>query len=394
MVSSPPSASGSHDVVVCAPTTVPYVRFSDRGALSWLGAATRSLCETAGLAPREIDGVAVASMTLAPDTAIGVVDHLGLRLRWLDQLTVGGASGVIALRRAVTAVAAGDAETVVCVGADTNRPGAFTDLMEHFSRFSRDAVYPYGASGPNGSFALLTDAFMRDTGVTVRDFGGLCVSQRANAVDNPLALLRDPFTLEEYLGARLIADPLRLLDCVLPCAGAEAFLVTTRDRARRLGLPVVRVLASLETYNEYSDDPVQIRGGWRPHAHALWERAGIAPDEVDLVHTYDDYPVISVMQLRDLGFIPDDDPARFLRTHSFTTHGSFPHNTSGGQLSTGQAGFAGGFLGVNEVLRQLTRRPLGLQVPDAVSGLVSGFGMIDYDRGLVATAAVLVGEGS
>ena len=80
-----------------------------------------------------------------------------------------------------------------------------------------------------------------------------------------------------------------------------------------------------------------------------------------------------------------------MRSHTLTADGSFPHNTSGGQLSVGQAGAAGGFLGLVETVRQLTGSALGAPVPDAKVGLASGFGMINYDRGLASGAALLAG---
>jgi acetyl-CoA acetyltransferase len=121
----------------------------------------------------------------------------------------------------------------------------------------------------------------------------------------------------------------------------------------------------------------------------LWSMAGHTPKDVDFVQTYDDYPVISMMQLEDLGFCAKGEGPDFVRSHTFTNDGTFPHNTSGGQLSVGQAGAAGGFLGLVEAMRQLTSRPLGSQVPDAGVCLVSGFGMINYDRGLSSCAAIL-----
>ena len=77
--------------------------------------------------------------------------------------------------------------------------------------------------------------------------------------------------------------------------------------------------------------------------------------------------------------------------YTLTADGTFPHNVSGGQLSVGQAGAAGGFLGLVEAVRQLTGETLGASVPDAKIGLVSGFGMITYDRGLACGAALLAG---
>jgi acetyl-CoA acetyltransferase len=78
-----------------------------------------------------------------------------------------------------------------------------------------------------------------------------------------------------------------------------------------------------------------------------------------------------------------------VRRNSFTVGGSLPLNTSGGQLSVGQAGAAGGYLGMTEAVRQLTGETLGARVENARLGLVSGFGMINYDRGLCSGAAVL-----
>ena len=95
------------------------------------------------------------------------------------------------------------------------------------------------------------------------------------------------------------------------------------------------------------------------------------------------------MQLEDLGFCGKGEGPAFIRKHSFTWDGSFPLNTSGGQLSVGQAGAAGGFLGMVEAIRQLTGEAGGRQVKDAKLGLVSGFGMINYDRGLGSGAAIL-----
>ena len=99
------------------------------------------------------------------------------------------------------------------------------------------------------------------------------------------------------------------------------------------------------------------------------------------------------MQIEDLGFCAKGEGPDFVRRHSFTADGTFPLNTSGGQLSMGQAGAAGGHLGLVEAIRQLTGAPLGGKVEKARLGLVSGFGMINYDRGLCSGAAILAAAG-
>jgi acetyl-CoA acetyltransferase len=376
-------------VALAAPVTVPYVRYSIRAAHWWLARAFAGLLKDSNLRKGDVDGLAVSSFTLAPDTAIGLTQHLGLSPRWLDYIPLGGASGIVALRRAARAVQAGDAEVVACIAGDTNHVDSFRLTLANFSQFARDAVYPYGAGGPNASFAFLTAYYMRTYGAQCEDFGKLCVAQRTNALQNPHALFKKPLTLEEYLSARLIAEPLRLFDCVMPCAGADAFLVLSEDRAKALKLPHAKLLGTIERHNAFTSDPVQMRAGWALDRDDLYRQAGCSPQDMDFVQAYDDYPVIALMQLEDLGFCAKGEGPAFVRKHSFTWDGSFPLNTSGGQLSVGQAGAAGGSLGMVEAIRQLTGQAGGRQVKNAKLGLVSGFGMINYDRGLGSGAAIL-----
>lgn len=388
-----PVARPYEEVVLAAPVTVPYTRHSIHSAHWFLARALAKLIEAARIRKSDIDGLAVSSFTLSPDTAVGFTQHVGVSPRFLEHVPMGGASAIVQLRRAARAVEAGDAHIVACIAGDANHVDSFRLNTASFSRFARDAVYPYGSAGPNGSFALLTAHYMRAYGARRDDYGKLCVAQRQNALSNPLALFRKKLSLEEYLNARLIADPLRLFDCVMPCAGADGFLVMRRATAKKLGLPHARLLAAIERHNAYPEDPIQFRGGWALEREALYDQAGIAPNDIDFVEAYDDYPVITLMQIEDLGFCAKGEGPDFVRRHSFTVDGSFPLNTSGGQLSMGQAGAAGGHLGVVEAIRQLIGAPLGAQVERARLGLVSGFGMINYDRGLCSGAAILAAEG-
>lgn len=384
--------AGDEEAVVAVPVTVPYVRYSIRSAHWFVARALRALFEGSGLGKADLDGLCLSSFTLAPDTAVGLTQHLGLSLRSLDHIPMGGAAAIVALRRAVRAVESGDASVVACVAADTNHVDTFRSTLGSFSQFARDAVYPYGSGGPNASFAFLTAYYMRTFGARREDFGKLCIAQRQNALRNPHALFKKPLTLREYLDARLIAEPLRLFDCVMPCAGAEAFLVMSRARAQDLGLPFATVLASMERHNSFPEDPIQTRGGWVLDRERLFAQAGVTHRDIDFLQTYDDYPVISAMQIEDLGFCGKGEAPEFIRGHSFTTDGTFPVNTSGGQLSVGQAGAAGGYLGMTEAIRQVTRTARGTAVANANIGLVSGFGMINYDRGLCCGAAILAGQ--
>jgi acetyl-CoA acetyltransferase len=382
---------GYAGVAVAVPVTVPYQRFSTEGAHWFLGQAVRALVEQSGIDKDAIDGLCLSSFSLVPDTAVGVTQHLGLSPRWLDHVPTGGAAGVMCLRRAARAVQAGDADVVACVAADTNHVDSFRQTLGAFSDFSRDATYPYGSGGPNSVFALITAHYMRQYGARREDFGRIAVAQRHNALRNPNALFKKPLTIEEYMAARPIADPLHLFDCVMPCAGAEAFLVMSAERARDLGLAHALVRGAIERHNAYAEDPVMVRGGWLRDRDELYAQADASPNDIDFVHTYDDYPVIVMMQFEDLGFCAKGEGPDFVRAHTLTYDGSFPNNTSGGQLSSGQPGAAGGFMGMTESIRQLTGLAGERAVQDARLGLVTGFGMVTYDRCL-CTGAVILGS--
>jgi acetyl-CoA acetyltransferase len=370
---------------------VPYQRYSTKSAHWFIGQALDALVKQSGIAKDRIDGLTVSSFSLVPDTAVGVTQHLGVSPRWLDHIPTGGASGVMSLRRAARAVQAGDADVVACIAADTNHVDSFRLTLGAFSNFARDASYPYGSGGPNSIFAFITANYMRTYGATREDFGRIAVAQRSNALANPNALFKKPLTLDEYMAGRGISDPIHLFDCVMPCAGAEAFLVMREERARELGLAHVLVRGAIERHNAYADDPVMVRGGWRMDRDELYAQAGATPADIDFVQTYDDYPVIVMLQFEDLGFCDKGGGPAFVRERSTTFDGDFPNNTSGGQLSCGQAGAAGGFLGMTEAIRQLTDAADGRAVQGATLGLVAGFGMVTYDRCL-CTGAVILGR--
>ena len=383
-----------NDIALVAATSLPYERRSERSAAWFIGTAFARMLEATGLQKHDIDGLAIASFTLAPDSVVSMTEYLDISPGWLEQAPMGGASGPVIARRAARAVQAGDANIVACIGADTATADTFVDLVKNFSRFSTDAVYPYCAGGPNTIFSMITRNYMEKYGAEREDFGRICISQRENALAAGTAVFNTALSMDDYLNARPISEPLHLFDCVMPVAGADGFLVMTVDRAESLRLPYARMLAAGERHNAWFEDDVHFRGGWLLYRDEMYEQAGIGPDDIDFLQTYDDYPVISMIQMEDLGFCNKGAAAEFVRTQPLTWNGGgLPHNTRGGQLSAGQAGAAGGFLGTVETIRQLTSTGLPNQVAAAKTGMASGYGMVNYDRCL-CTSAVILGRGS
>ncbi|MEX2645970.1 MAG: thiolase family protein [Gaiellaceae bacterium] len=365
-----------------------YEKRSERTPLELVIEAVSEVVLNAGLEPSDVDGLAVASFQLAPDNVVTVAEQLGATLRWAWQGAHGGASGVVSVIQAAEAITLGRARVVVCAAADAFTTSSHNAMVNVFNTGMRDHLAPYGFGGTNGIFAMVEREHRERFGTTREQLGKIAVTQRRYAQRNPNALLRGPLSIEDYLNARVIADPVRLFDCVLPCAGADAVLLVAPDLARELQGASVLVRAGSQRHNHLPAEVLSVTTGAAAYATQLFETAGVSRDELDFVQLYDDYPIMVVVQLEDLGFAEKGDGGRFVDVTSFEPDGDLPLNTGGGQLSCGQAGASGGMIGVYEGVTQLLGQAGSRQLADARLGLVSGFGMVGYAKGLSSATAV------
>lgn len=363
-------------IIGCA--EVPYQRRRPGGStLALLANAFQRAIAHAGIDAAEVDGLAVASFTLPPDHAIDVAWQLGLTLRWCMDDALGGASGVDMLQHAARAIQAGDAHTVVILSADHFEPDDFKHLVDNYNRTARDRLAPLGFGGPNALFAMVTQRYAAAHGLGRADFAAVALAQRGWAMRNPDAVYRSELTLDEYLAAPFVAEPLCRYDCVPVVSGADALVL-------RAGMAGVKIKALGACYNGDHQQGSGWPTGLGTIAEALWRDAGAGPEAVDVVSVYDDYPVMVLAQLDDLGFT-GGDMARFTAEGL----GRLAVNTSGGQLSAGQAGAAGGMHGLVEAVVQLRGEAGDRQVPNASRAVVAGYGMVQYRYGMCANAAVL-----
>jgi len=292
------------------------------------------------------------------------------------------------MAHAARAIRDGTCDVVVVAAADAFDVSSHNETLDRFNGSVREFMSPQGFGGANGMFALHTRLYMERHGAQREDFGRFCIALRSNALRNPNALFKKPLTMDDYLNAKPIADPLRLYDCVLPCVGADAIVLVSERIARELGGASLRILASEEIHNYPANDVYATPGGWAGLADRLYERAGCGPRDLHFAQLYDDYPVMCFVQLEGLGICAPGTAHRFVRDTDITVDGAFPINTGGGQLSAGQAGAAGGTIGVYEGVTQLLGRAGERQVK-CRRGLVAGYGMIAYGRGLSSSAAIL-----
>ena len=341
----------------------------------------------AGVDASEIQGMAVASFSLAPDTAVDLAWRLSLSLKWLLQDTNGGSSAMNMLGHAIRGVETGAASVILVVGGDATGLAGYGKVAANFNIATREHLAPLGHGGPNGVYALVTSRQMKAYGLEKSDYGHIAVAQRAWAARNPFAVYRTPMTMDEYLAAPLVADPLSRYDCVPVVAGAQAIVIAHPDRVPK-GRAPVRVRAHRASFNYDNQAGDGLQTGISTFATQLWQAAGVRPDDIDVASLYDDYPTMVLAQANDLGLAPGNDLQRFARV----TVGEqrFPLNTWGGMLSAGQPGGpAGGLNGISEAVLQLQHRAGERQVKDARLAVTSGYGMTMYRYGGTAAAAVL-----
>jgi acetyl-CoA acetyltransferase len=366
-----------------------YHKRRERTPMFYIADAIRRALASSNLEKRDVDGLSVTSFELPPDNTTTVAEHLGMPLRWAFHGVYGGASGIVGMAQAARAIRAGDAEVVVVVAADAVDVQAHNAEIASFNKPLRDYVGSYGYGGANGIFGLVQTLHAHRYGTTREQLGKLAVTQRRHASLNPNALLRSPLTMDDYLNARVIADPIRLYDCVMPCSGGDAVILTSEERAQRLGVVPISIRGAGQWHNYDPGEVVVLTQGWHAYADTMFEQASLGRDEINLVQLYDDYPIMSLIQLEDLGFCDKGDGGSFLERTDISMSGSLPINTGGGQLSAGQCGAGGGMIGPVEAVRQLRGEGGDRQVENARTALISGFGMVAYGRGLSTSAMIL-----
>lgn len=361
----------------------PYQRHAVAGGTTarLLAEAARAALVDAQLEPRDIDGLGVASFTLAPDHAVDLAVALGISVTWVMDGATGGASALDMLQHARRAIESGDATNVLLVAGDRFGNGAFAALVKGYNVATATYLQGIPTGGPNALFALLTQRHMERHGLGREAYGRLVVVQRAHAASNPNAAFRDPIEIADYLAAPVVSDPLCLLDCVPVVAGADAVVLSGRPGPSAS----VRIRALTVTHNSDNQLGDGLVTGLAHVRQRFWADARAGPSDIDVASVYDDYPAMILIQLADLGFAEGDALGTLVdRIES----GALPVNTAGGQLSAGQAGAAGGMHGLVEVVRQLQGVASAI-TGEPELGLVTGYGTVAYRHGASAHAAVL-----
>ncbi|MFM8304137.1 MAG: thiolase C-terminal domain-containing protein [Actinomycetota bacterium] len=366
-----------------------YAKNLGRTELDLACEAIIAACDDAGFAVPKIDGVVSYHIEQVSEEAI--VATLGIEnCSFMARTTSGGGGAASVIGLAAMAVASGQAESVVAFrarnrskgasyGTDPNQGGRPWEKVGTGVTDGRQWHNPFGVAAPAQEMALIARRHMAQFGTTAEQFGMQAVAQRFHASRNPHAIMRTPIDLDDWRAARMIADPIRLVDCSLENDGATAVLVTTVERARDLAQPVVTVLAqamgagpihvALADYFRTSSSFDERDHAGRHVARQVFARAGLTPADVDVAMFFDHFTMAVPLSLEQYGFCGLGEGGPMIESGATRwPDGALPVNTHGG--SNGEA-FIHGVNHVPEAVRQL-RGTSTCQVDGAEVALVTG----------------------
>jgi acetyl-CoA acetyltransferase len=376
----------------------PYAR--DRGEVTELGMVLDAGVEAiqdAGLTAADIDGVVGGGLYTGGIDPVVVASALGLTdVTWWAPARP---PIVNHLSAAVHALASGSCTAVLVyhsvyrLGRDPFRARAGMGLPDGRAGLGdgHSESEPWGMYGSIG-YAAWAARYLAEFGRSRNDFALVAINGRSNAADNPEAVMRDPLTLADYLDGRMVREPLCLYDMDLAIDGADAFVLTTTERARDLPRPAVLVHALAMGMADHPEEHLMTdfqHTGQAVVARALRARSDLWIDDVDVFLPYDGFSMIALRCFESYGFCGDGEAGDFLAAewsdvrNRVLLKGRVPVNPHGGSLSEGGTQGAGH---LREAVRQLRGDAGARQVADARAALLTPGGFFFNAQGLVLRA--------
>jgi len=371
--------SGKVAIVGAADTPVGVV--PDRTAMELCVDAAMAALKDAGLDRSEVDGLVTCNAMSQPLLyhAEAVAEYLQIFPRYCLAAGAGGGTTFSIIHHAASAIATGMADVVLVTMADSLRSSLTREqaMMMQSSTGHPQFEQPFGATVP-AYYALIAQAHMHEYGTTSEQMAEIAVAARAHAALNPAAQMRDPITVDDVMNSRLIADPLRLLDCSLVSDGGSAVILTSAEKAKDFPHQPVYLLGAGEghSHEHISQARSLTTSAAKEAGGRAYAMAGLSPADMDFAQLYDCFTPTVLVELEDLGFCAKGDGGAFAASGALGPGGAMPVNTHGGLLSHSHPGNPGSMFALTESVWQLRGTAGDRQVPEAEVGLVHAQGGI------------------
>lgn len=362
----------------------------------WLAAdAARKAVADAGISRPDIDGVLSSHAFASPFHRFSVAfsEYFGIQPTFSNNLQVSGASAATMFNLGAAAIHGGLAKVVMVVAADSLMTGLTPDLALRSLTESRDQQYemPFGIPVAN-TFAMTAHRHMKEFGTTAEQLAAVAVTQRKHACSTPGAQQTAPISIDDVLNSGMVTSPYHKLDCSLISDGGAAFVLTSAEHARELGIEKpIYILGGGECYTHehiFLMPSLTVTGAVES-SRLAYEMSGYKAAEMDVAGIYDCFTGTMIMMLEDLGFCPKGEGGRFVADGQMTYGGAIPSNTHGGLLSFAHSGMPGSLFHFHEVVAQLRGECGERQVSGAELGLVHSLG-----AGFATNATTILGTGN
>jgi len=368
-------------------------KIPDRSSFHFLSQASKLAIEDAGIKKSDVDGL-VTAFSLVEHTFMHCTtfaDYFGMKPKFFSSVAIGGATAVWMAAEAAMAIASGQAEVVLCVRGDNTLSGISSSGMLALIRemCHGEFEFPYGLTTPGG-YALAAQRYLHDYGATREQLAAVAVTMRKHAALKENAMNKDPLTIEDVISSRIIAEPLTKYDCSIISDGGAAFIVTTEDKAKELGIEngLAYLLGMGQGYShQYMttlENLDQIYNAINRSGQKAFQTAGLGVSDVDLAYLYDCFTITVLLELEGLGFVPKGEGGSFALEGRMEIGKDLPVNTHGGLLSQAHLG---AMHHVVEATLQLRGDAGPRQVGDAEVAIVHGNGGI-----VSAHSTILLGK--
>ena len=366
------------DVAIIGVGLHPFGRYPGKSALEMGEDAVIEALSDAGVEWPAVQVLYGGSMDVKnPEAITALLGMTGIPAR---AVFTGCATGGTTLAMAANAIRLGEADVALAVGLDKHGRGAFSD---HPSVSGLPDWY--GEAGlflTTHFFGMKINRYMHDFGITPLTLARAAAKAFRNGAANPNAWRRKPLTEEQILGSQYLNYPLTQYMYCGPDEGAAAAVVCRADLAHRytdkpIYLRASQLFSRREGALEVLTPSLQLDGAPSPTvfaSKAVYEQAGIGPDDVDVAQLQDTDAGSEVIHMAENGFCEDGEQEKLLAEGATEIGGRIPVNTDGGLLANGEPVGASGLRQVYELVNQLRGRCGDRQVANARVGYAQLYG--------------------